>query len=311
MPPLVTVCIPTYNHAHFLPAALQSALDQTEADLEILVVDNCSDDDTETVVAAFCQADGRVRYVRNEVNLGLVGNLNRCLELANGTYIKYLLADDLLEPECVRSMVALLAETPELVLVACQRQLVDLDLEPRRVAGFRQVRGMLDGWRMIGQTLFNGNYIGEPTATLFRKRDAARGFSHDFKRLVDVEMWFHLLEQGALYYIDTPLVRVRQHDSQETHGIIRSLDFIDEEAELYRRYIDRPYIHAGLLQRLRWRFKTAWIYPFSQAWQADCPAVIRRVRAVMGFDLLAPILVARILLSRMLRVCRTKPMAHS
>jgi glycosyltransferase involved in cell wall biosynthesis len=309
MSPLVTICIPTYNHAHFLPAALQSALKQTERDLEILVVDNCSSDETAAVVREFSLADERVRYVRNSENIGLVGNLNRCLELASGTYIKYLLADDMLEPDCVRVMLKALESAPGAVLAASRRQLVDRDLTPYRVAGFKDMHGLLDGRRMIGHTLFNGNYIGEPTAVIFRKRDAMRGFSDDFTRLVDVEMWFHLLEKGDLVYIDQPLAKVRQHASQETHGIIRTLDFIDEEIELYRRYIDKPYIRVTFLQRLKWRFKTAWIYPFAQAGEADCSAVVCRVRKQLGRDLLAPILVARILLSRFACLFSEKPPA--
>jgi len=304
MTPLVTICIPTYNHAHFLPAAIRSALAQSERDLELLVVDNCSTDDTAAVVAEFCRADSRLRYVRNETNLGLMGNLNRCLELARGVYVKYLLADDLLEPDCVRTMLAAMESTPAAVLVACQRQLVDMELQPTRVAGLRDRKGLLDGRRMIEYTLFNGNYIGEPTGTLFRKEDALRGFSADFKRLVDVEMWFHLLEQGDLLYLDQPLVQVRQHDSQETHGIIRNLDFIDEEIDLYRRYLHRPYVRATLLQRLKWRFKTAWIYPFPQAAEADCRAVLQRVHKLLGPDILGPVIIARILLSRLLRLAR-------
>jgi glycosyltransferase involved in cell wall biosynthesis len=309
MPPLVTVCIPTYNHAHFLPDSLRSALEQTERDLEILVVDNCSSDDTETVVREFCCSDKRVRYVRNSVNLGLVGNLNKCLELASGTYVKFLLADDLLEPDCVREMLKELESTPECTLVASRRQLVNRDLRPLRVAGFKNLCGLLDGQRIIGYTLFNGNYIGEPTAVLFRKRDALRGFSAEYKRLVDVEMWFQLLENGALVYIDKPLVISRQHETQETHGLIRSLDFIDEEIELYQSYVDKPYIRATLVQCLKWRFKTAWIYPFAQAGEADCREVRHRIRRQLGIDLLTLVLVARILLSRLTRLCSTKSLA--
>lgn len=304
MTPLVSICIPTYNHAHFLPVAIRSALAQTERDLELLVVDNCSADGTQAVVDEFCRTDARVRYVRNEMNLGLVGNLNRCLELSKGRYVKYLLADDLLEPDCVKTMVGAMASSPAAILVACQRQLVDMALQPIRIAGLQDRSGLLDGRRMIEYTLFDGNYIGEPTATLFRRQDALRGFSADFKRLVDVEMWFHLLEKGDLLYLDKPLVKVRQHDDQETHGIIRNLDFIDEEIDLYRCYLDKPYVRATLLRRLKWRFKTAWIYPFHQAAEANCGAVLQRVRKLLGADILVPVIVARILLSRLLRLVR-------
>lgn len=297
----MTICIPTYNHAHFLPSAIKSAIAQSERNIEIIVVDNCSTDATGQLVSDFAAHDSRVKYVKNSENIGLVGNLNRCLELARGAYIKYLLADDLLEPDAVRQMLVAFTNNTDLKLVASQRLLVDTAEKPVRVAGFKTLNGKLDGRMIIGHTLFNGNYIGEPTAVMFRRGDAIRGYSGEFKRLVDVEMWFHLLEQGDLYYIDRPLVRIRQHESQETHSIIRDLGFIDEEVRLYRSFIARSYLRVSFISRLKWRFKTAWIYPFNQAWQADCGVVAATVcRAFGRFDLLTAILVARILLSRVL-----------
>ena len=119
--PLVSVCVPTYNGEPFLQAALDSASAQTFGDLEILVVDDGSSDGTPALVERHAADDPRVRLLRNERNLGLVGNWNRCLEAARGTWIKFLFQDDLLEPACVERMLALASEDCPFVVCGSPR----------------------------------------------------------------------------------------------------------------------------------------------------------------------------------------------
>src|SRR5688572_5713153 len=98
--PLVSVCIPTYNYAHLIADAIESVLRQTERDLELVVIDDCSTDDTEQVAARYAD-DPRFRFVRNPCNLGLFGNFNRCFELAEGEFVKVLCADDWLHERSI------------------------------------------------------------------------------------------------------------------------------------------------------------------------------------------------------------------
>ncbi len=97
---LVTIAIPTYNRAEaFLPQAIRSAVNQTYQDLEILVSDNCSDDDTEMVVGNF--SDDRIKYHRQKENIGFLENVNFCLDKARGEYIVLLFDDDLIDHDFV------------------------------------------------------------------------------------------------------------------------------------------------------------------------------------------------------------------
>src|SRR5688572_129331 len=105
--PRVSILIPTYNYAHVLGEAVESALSQTFEDFELIIVDDQSKDNTDEVVQKYL-SDPRVQYYKNEKNLGLVGNFNKCLEYANGEYIKYLLADDRLHPQNLEKFVAVL-----------------------------------------------------------------------------------------------------------------------------------------------------------------------------------------------------------
>jgi len=102
--PLVTIAIPTYNRAaKTLPAALRSALGQTYENVEIIVSDNCSTDNTEQVVREF---GPRIKYVRQTQNLGLNGNLNQCIDRATGDYLLLLHDDDLIDADFVESCIA-------------------------------------------------------------------------------------------------------------------------------------------------------------------------------------------------------------
>ncbi len=90
---LVSIVLPTYKRAHVLPSAIRSVLNQTYTNLELIVVDDNSPDDTRDVVASF--GDPRIRYVRNEPNLKLPRALNRGFSLARGEYLTWTSDDNL------------------------------------------------------------------------------------------------------------------------------------------------------------------------------------------------------------------------
>ena len=96
-PPKVSVCIPVYNGSEYLAESIKSVLSQTYNNFHLFVCDNCSTDNTEEIVRSF--HDPRLTYVRNAENIGLVGNSNRCLELANGKYVNIWHHDDVMLPE--------------------------------------------------------------------------------------------------------------------------------------------------------------------------------------------------------------------
>ena len=93
--PLVSICIPTYNRANYITKAIDSALGQTYKNIEVIVVDNASTDNTEEIVSRY--TDPRLKYVRNTENLGQFGNLNRCIELYSGDFLHILHSDEYIE----------------------------------------------------------------------------------------------------------------------------------------------------------------------------------------------------------------------
>ena len=258
MAPVVSVCIPAYNYGRFLPDAIGSVLAQTWRDFELVVVDNCSDDDTAAVLERFGRSDTRLRYVRNATVLPMGANFNRALRLAQGEYVKILCADDWLAQHALERSVAALGGNPEAALAATGRLIVSeagQRLGERRYASRPAV---IDGRAAINRCLFGTNYVGEPSAVLFRRHLAARGFDEGYPQLFDLEMWFHLLEQGALACLPEPLAIVRRHGAQVTRGNLRLGGIVADKMRLYAAYAARPYVRRTPWNLLRWQVRLAW-----------------------------------------------------
>jgi glycosyltransferase involved in cell wall biosynthesis len=216
--PRISVLIPTYNYARYLPEAIESVLEQDRRDLELLISDDGSTDGSAELIAAYAAKDSRIRFQIHPTNLGMVQNWNWCLSEARGEYIKFLFGDDKLATRhALGKLLELLETTPSATLAASARYVVGETSEILELwDDFRQ-SGVHNGPEVIVRCLNEtGNLIGEPSAALFRKRDAARGFNLRYRQLVDLEFWFHLLEQGDFIYSREPLCCFRKHPGQQS-----------------------------------------------------------------------------------------------
>jgi hypothetical protein len=104
----------------------------------------------------------------------------------------------------------------------------------------------VDGRQVITECLFGSHYVGEPSAVMFRKSDLNGGFREDLPQVLDIDMWFRLLERGDLLYIGTPLCAIRQHADQMTNANIKSGALIDDNIKLFETYSQKSYIKPTL-----------------------------------------------------------------
>ena len=255
--PSVSICIPTYNYARYLPDALDSACRQSFTDIEIVVVDNCSDDGTQELVSEYARRESRIVYHRNDTNIGMTGNFNLAMNLAHGKYIKFLCADDILKPDCVRSMVEVMEGSPEVSLVGCRRSIFNDDKSRTGTLGYAGKPFSRDGRRVIRECYFNGNLIGEPTAVLFRKADIVSGFDESYHQLIDLDLWFRLLESGDFVFIDDVLCGVREHGSSGSANNLRAGRVTADKARLFEQYGRRAYLDGSVAERILWDARMA------------------------------------------------------
>jgi len=123
--PKVSIGVPVYNGERYLRAALDSLLDQTFTDFEIVISDNCSTDSTAAICAEYAARDPRVRYLRTAENQGAVENFNRLVGFARGKYFKWAAHDDAIAPTYLERCVPLLESDPSVVMAHSLTQLID------------------------------------------------------------------------------------------------------------------------------------------------------------------------------------------
>src|SRR5581483_9458517 len=217
-PPKISVLIPTFNCARFLPEAVDSILAQKFGDFELIISDDNSSDDSSELLRSYAARDPRVRLHLQSSNLGMVANWNWCLQQARGEYIKFVFGDDaLISAQTLGCMAELLDAEPDVVLVASARRVIDEASHPTAIWDELKTAGRHGGAALIARCLQQDrNLIGEPSAVMFRREAATRGFDLQLRQLVDLEMWLHLLSSGGLAYLPEPLCAFRLHPGQQS-----------------------------------------------------------------------------------------------
>ena len=213
--PKVSVCMPVYNGSDYIADSIQSVLSQTYKNFNLIVCDNCSTDRTEEIVRNI--KDPRLRYERNNKNLGLVGNHNRCLELADGEYVHFLHYDDIMLPDNLALKVSLLEEHPKVGLVHSDVLFMDKDGEQLDLTKFDAQRDYIED----GKTVFEKYFINMPVGASFfigavlARRDCylkLGNFNPLLPLVNDSEMWMRILLFYDVACIGKPLVIYRLHD---------------------------------------------------------------------------------------------------
>lgn len=212
--PTVSVIIPTYNRADVLPRAIDSALDQTVSDVEVIVVDDASTDETESVVTAY--DDPRVTYLAHETNQGGSAARNTGIEVATGDYIALLDSDDEWAPTKLEQQVDLLEQrSDEWVAAYCGTTIVDdEEANPwweraKSILGGHSSREGAEGGEELVKEILMENLHTSAGSTLVVESavvDHIGGFDESFDRYQDTEFLIRVLKQGKLAYVDEPLL---------------------------------------------------------------------------------------------------------
>ena len=257
--PLCTIAIPVYHRMEkaLAFAAVESALAEPREDIEIVVIDDHTTDGTWDRLQAIVR-DDRARLLRNERNLGLFPNFNRCLDEARGRYVRILCSDDSLEPGSLGVELDVMERHGDMALLTTRGRRVSPDGDVVGLQATALVEGYYRGDRGItavlranAQTGYNA--LNYPSGVLLRKTaaDAAGRFRTDIRVSGDVEYFLRVLRQGALGVLDRVGCRVTVHEDQV--GSRHALEplVVDELFQLVDEFrgVLNGHVSAGELRR--------------------------------------------------------------
>ena len=229
---MVSICIPAYNGQKYLQGCIDSAINQTYKDIEIIIVDDGSQDKTFEIATEYAAKDSRIKIFRNKKNLGLVLNWNKCLKLATGIWIKFLFQDDYLELNCVEQMISNSSVTD--IIIASRRIFIlnekadetAIEYYNKKVRTFENLGinslspSFIEPGQISSMAVENIclNFIGEPTSVMFKKDviDIVGMFNPDIKQICDLEYFLRISSRYGIRYIPEKLAYFRIHEESTT-----------------------------------------------------------------------------------------------
>lgn len=264
--PLVSILIPCYNHENFLDDCLKSLIHQTYENIELLICDDCSPDNSFAKIKSYeKELSARFRnlfIMQNEKNLGVTSNVNRMLSLAKGKYIKTLASDDALSVDAIEKMVAFFEENPTLDVVVSNGIKV---LEDEHYPNFTSMGKIYEAspnfdpdgfFERVGRC----NEISAPAAMVKKSVYEEFGFYDETIKIEDFEFWLRVLKDGKTKFgflnCDLVYYRINANSmssmkSNEKLESRRRLFFNSERETLYKykEYFEKTAFAEILLQR--------------------------------------------------------------
>lgn len=259
-PPLVSICIPTYNGSKFIQEALESALNQTYKNIEIIISDDKSQDDTLEIIRVLLEQTTIPFFIYNHTPQGIGENWNNCVRNSNGEYIKFLFQDDLLRNDCIEKMMDLMLCSTNVGMVYSRRNFIYDSDNNEHLNWIKRCGVLHQKWfkLSIKEEVLEGkiylkdpellneplNKIGEPTAVLlniecFKK---VGFFDKELKQSLDFEYWYRLMKFFKVGFLDDELVTFRLHTNQTT--------FVNQRNQLNEDNLFKQKIYENIFWQL-------------------------------------------------------------
>jgi glycosyltransferase involved in cell wall biosynthesis len=246
--PLVSICVPTWNSATYLRSSLDSILAQDYRNLEVIISDNASQDDTVTILREY-ERDGRVRLNLNDRNIGAGPNFNRLIGLAKGEFVAIYHSDDVYKPDIVSASVELLQRSPDVGLVGTMAHVVNQDGKQRY--DYR----LPERLRRLGRTVFTFDeamlgtmdlagdriFLVTPSVMVRRTVYAELGLfdQASYGAAVDYELWLRIATRYRIAVIDRPLMSYRVHGKQGSQHEVRTNIRLPDAVRVIGAYRER------------------------------------------------------------------------
>ncbi|MBD3647449.1 MAG: glycosyltransferase family 2 protein [Pseudomonadales bacterium] len=199
---LVSILIPVYNRESLIAETLDSALAQTYSNIEVVVVDNSSTDDTWEIIQSYAQKDSRVRAFRNRDNIGPVKNWRRCIDEAKGYYGKILWSDDLIANAFLEKTLPLFKD--DVAFVYTSTKIFSVEKEKGVKAYYSLPRtGHYPIAHYVEGVLYSGDMPVSPGCAVFRMEDLRQNLLVDVPNKVNSDFAMHAIGNDVLTFLLT------------------------------------------------------------------------------------------------------------
>jgi glycosyltransferase involved in cell wall biosynthesis len=207
--PLVSVIMPSYNHAKFLPEAIESVLGQTFEDFELIIIDDGSEDGSQEIIKDYSKKDNRVRAIFHAENLGISRTFNELIEKAKGDFISCIASDDLWVKDKLEKQLKIMEQDENLV-VWTEGEIIDVDGHSTGEK-FTQLYDGTEKNGNIFDNLLSGNFIYG--SSMMYKSENLKGIQIDenLKYLNDHKFFLDLAYRYNFHFIPEPISKYRVH----------------------------------------------------------------------------------------------------
>ena len=214
--PRVSIGLPVYNGENYLAEAVQSVLDQTFDDYELVISDNASTDRTAEICQDFSSSDKRVRYFRNERNLGAAPNYNLAWEKSTGEYFKWFAHDDRIKPEYLATTVSALDERPDVIL--CNTVVDYIGAKGEHLGYYKSVLEQCDVESVSERfsTMILRSHTCVDFFGVLRRKIMEGSLLHQAFSGADKAFLAQMALRGRLLQLEEPLVEMREHPVRYT-----------------------------------------------------------------------------------------------
>lgn len=244
--PLVTIAIPTYNRAdRFLKEAIESALSQTYPNLEIIVADNCSTDDTESIVRSY--PDRRLKYVQHQKNIGGNNNFNYCLKKAKGAYFFLLHDDDLIDKDFIEACIMAANGIIGVGTIRTGMRRIDSDgnviREKENLVGGWSVEDFFMGW-------FNGKTPMHLCCTLFNTEKLRENGGFKSKNNLFDDVLINVILAAKYQRVDIREIKASFREHHEQNAYSASIrDWCEDSLQLLEKICELSSTNRELIMK--------------------------------------------------------------
>jgi len=209
--PLVSIIMTSYNHEKFISIAIKSVLNQTVTDLELIIIDDASKDDSRQIIKDYSKKDGRIKTVFHGENRGIAKTLNEGIEKAVGTYIAFIGSDDVWHKDKIQKQIDILMKNEDLI-VWSEGEIIDNNGNPTGEL-FTQKQGASKKKKSgnIFEILLLGNFIFGSSMIFKRKNAKDIRFNEALKYLNDHQYYVDLAKKYEYFFFSESLAMYRIH----------------------------------------------------------------------------------------------------